>query len=549
MSTEPQQHNVTPRQGTPTESASDAAPSQPPQAVLDLTQVQEYFSTNGVLDVVRLLEGYRDLSKTLRDTQLQVNALIDAKRLLELSAASSTKSKGRGSDSGLTAEQEKTILQFGKRCIVTIDLWPEDAEIFEERPSANAGLILSAARYASAESEQDALYAEIYSALKENFHFCFAKNYGPAKKLFLKSASDGRSTFLNRVKNDAFHTIFGALVPSASNTDFDPLTDPHCLDLLGYRPSNKTYSSLPPILWEDGVKGDPRSIFRSTTLMKILFVIFYGGASLKQKSTKKAVKSKQTNAFLWKLTETSPGTMAYAATVARFVLSGDECFDKRGGRSGINYASDYYQYKRTIIEAISTSHMKQTITAYNRFLFDEKPSRLGTNQRGTSCDDDNEFIELQEAFADVSDAESDTPMANDAPPDAVMTVTADPEVQELIQGVKMVNFQLEAPSNKEQEVPEIRRSRRGHVVPNPGDTDLTVSTETDVTQAKGCGHGAKSRGKAGSRGRGCGTTQTQTNQPQHDARPTRRGTRADTQWQVSQVQEEAGDLENDDVYG
>ncbi|KAK0466928.1 uncharacterized protein EV420DRAFT_1698985 [Desarmillaria tabescens] len=531
MSTEPQQHDVTPRQGTPTESASDAAPSQPPQAVLDLTQIQEYFSTNGVLDVVRLLEGYRDLSKTLRDTQLQVNALIDAKRLLELSATSSTKSKGRGSDSGLTAEQEKTILQFGKRCIVTIDLWPEDAEIFEERPSANAGLILSAARY-----------AKIFTS-------ALLRITVRRRKLFLKSASDGQSTFLNRVKNDAFHTIFGALVPSASNTNFDPLTDPHCLDLLGYRPSNKTYSSLPPILWEDGVKGDPRSIFRSTTLMKILFVIFYGGASLKQKSTKKAVKSKQTNAFLWKLTETSPGTMAYAATVARFVLSGDERFDKRGGRSGINYASDYYQYKRTIIEAISTSHMKQTIAAYNRFLFDEKPSRLGTNQCGTSCDDDNEFIELQEAFADVSDAESDTPMANDAPPDAMMTVTANPEVQELIQGVKMVNFQLEAPSNKEQEVPEIRRSRRGHVVPNPGDTDLTVSTETDVTQAKGRGRGAKSRGKAGSCGCGHGTTQTQTNQPQHDARPTRRGTWADTQWQVSQVQEEAGDLENDDVYG
>ncbi len=75
------------------------------------------------------------------------------------------------------------------------------------------------------------------------------------------------------MKNEAFHSIFGTLIPSAGTMGFDVSKDPQCLDLLGYKSSNKTYSSLPPILWDNGEKGDPRFIFRSTILMKVVLPI------------------------------------------------------------------------------------------------------------------------------------------------------------------------------------------------------------------------------------------------------------------------------------
>ncbi|PBK67897.1 hypothetical protein ARMSODRAFT_976633 [Armillaria solidipes] len=517
------------------------APPQLPQDTLDIIQIQQYFSSaSGVFEPQRLLEGYRDLSK--------VNALLEANRLLELLAAGTTKKKKGGKlDSALTAEQERDILRFAKCCIVTIDLWVEEAHVFEERPLANADLIYRTARYESADSEQDALYAEFYSALKKEHHFFFAKNYGPARDLFQKSASDGRSTFLSRVKNETFQPIFGTLIPSAGTMGFDVSTDPQCLNLLGYKSSSKTYSPLPPILWDNGEKGDVRFIFRSTILMKILFVIFYGPTSLKLKDSNKPVKSKTTNAILWKLEEVTPGTIAYAATVARFVLAGDECFDKRGAQSGINYASDYYQYKKTIIEAINTPYMKETITAYNQFLFDGRPSRHGSNRRGAS-DDDVEFVQLHEAFAAASDSESDTPAVNDPTPD---TPVVDPEIQNLIRGVETVDIQTAASSHDEVQnvhMPEARHSQRVRVATIPGDNDLAVTTEANVAQAKGRGCGVIPRGKAGGRGRGRGHgTQKQSDVPQPDARPTHRNTRVDTQQQV--VQDELEGLEDDDVYG
>ncbi len=90
-------------QETPTESVANAPP-QPPQDMLDIIQIQQYFSSaSGVFEPQRLLEGCRDLSKvifdslqyyltltysqTLCDTQLQVNALLTVNRLLELSVA------------------------------------------------------------------------------------------------------------------------------------------------------------------------------------------------------------------------------------------------------------------------------------------------------------------------------------------------------------------------------------------------------------------------------------------------------------------------------
>ncbi len=83
----------------------------------------------------------------------------------------------------LTAEQEHRILKFAKHCAVTIKMWPEDFDvIFEQRSFVDGNLILSSARYLSPEAEQDAVYAEVYLALKKELHPFFAKNYGPAKK-------------------------------------------------------------------------------------------------------------------------------------------------------------------------------------------------------------------------------------------------------------------------------------------------------------------------------------------------------------------------------
>ncbi len=97
-------------------------------------------------------------------------------------------------------------------------------------------------------------------------------------------------------------------------------------------------------------------------------------------------------------------------------------------------------------------------------------------------------------------SESDTPMVNDPTPDTPTTPVADPEIQNLIQGVKTVDIQTSTSSHDEVKnvhLPEARHSQRVRVATIPGDNDLAVTTEANITQAKGHGHGVIPRGKAG----------------------------------------------------
>ncbi|KAK0483054.1 hypothetical protein EDD18DRAFT_1112328 [Armillaria luteobubalina] len=326
-------------------------------APIELTalQIVDYFRMpEGLLDSPRLLKSYQALNKTLRSTQLQVNELIEKNQLLEMSMLSCSK---KGHDNSLMPEQTSDIRHFAHRCVTTIDLWADNTEIFQARESVDNTLILSPKQYKSLDSEEQGLYAEVYAVLKEEHHFFFKRNYSPAVKKFIRSASNSRSACVSCVKHEAFYTIFRALLPpSAVVKGFDPFSDPICQQLLGFNAQKK-----------------------------VLLAIFFGATSIKER---KVVKKKPTNAVLWN---------------ARYVLSGDEHFDKCGGRSLIPYAADFKYYKMTIIQNLNKSHMVETIAAFNCCLFEGRGSNCGDQSRS----DEYEIIDIGNVFTDSSGSDDD----------------------------------------------------------------------------------------------------------------------------------------------
>ncbi len=82
----------------------------------------------------------------------------------------------------VTRVQYKYITQFAKYCVSMINPWVNASEIFQARVSVDNGLVLSPERYASPESEKNALYAEVYATLKPEHTVLFKWNYGPAKQ-------------------------------------------------------------------------------------------------------------------------------------------------------------------------------------------------------------------------------------------------------------------------------------------------------------------------------------------------------------------------------
>ncbi|KAK0505525.1 hypothetical protein EDD18DRAFT_1098872 [Armillaria luteobubalina] len=351
-----------------------APPTMSPNATLDpaeLTtgQILEHFRTpDGLLDTACFIKSYQTLNKeahlvqTLWATQLQVTELVEKNQLLKMLLPAHSK---KGHANSLTQEQSSDIRHYAQCCVSTVDPWVDDADIFQ------------------AQSEEQGLYAEVYAVLKEEHCFFFQRNYGPA---FIKSASDSHSICISHVKNEAFHSIFRSLLPpSVAVKGFDPFTDSHCQELLGYDPQKKVYSTLPPILWPNTV----------------LLAIFYSAMSIKEK---KVTKKKPTSAVLWKVEQITPGAIAFAAIVACYVLSGDKHFDKCGGRSRIPYAADFKFYKMTIVKNMNKSHMVDTVTVFNHYLFEGRRSNRSGNQL---CSNEYETIDIGNDFTDSSGSDDE----------------------------------------------------------------------------------------------------------------------------------------------
>ncbi|KAK0492036.1 hypothetical protein EDD18DRAFT_1109439 [Armillaria luteobubalina] len=495
---------------------------------LTASQIVDYFRMpEGLLDSPRLLKSYQALNKTLRSTQLQVNELIEKNRLLEMSMPSHSK---KGHDNSLTPEQTSDIRHFAHRCVTTIDPWADDTEIFQARESVDNTLILSPERYESPDSEEQGLYAEVYAVLKEEHHFFFKRNYSPAVKKFIRSASDGRSTCVSHVKHKAFYTIFGALLPpSAAVKGFDPFSDPVCQQLLGFDAQKKVYSTLPPIFWPNTVKDNNRYLFRSEILMNVLLAIFFSATSIKER---KVVKKKPTNAVLWNMERITPGTIAFAAIIACYVLSGDERFDKRGGRSLILYAADFKYYKMTIIQNLNKSHMVETIAAFNRCLFEGRGSNRGDQSRS----DEYEIIDIGNVFTDSSGSDDDpfdVQVANETIAhnrELASAATVNVAVDELVGSVAGVTLDTAASQETD-----------------PTATGPENRSQIDVVETGGTvpSEGSKQRGPGRRRQVTAVTPQPQA-PPQPQVPPARRNTHTTRR---TRAQENDDIIEEDDIYG
>ncbi|KAK0485505.1 hypothetical protein EDD18DRAFT_1111455 [Armillaria luteobubalina] len=396
---------------------------------LTASQILDYFwMPDSLLDTPHFIKSYQTLNKMLLPAHSK-----------------------KGHDNFLTQEQSSNIRHYTQRCVSTVDPWVDDTNIFQACESINNELILSPKQYKSPESEEQALYAKVYVVLKAEHHFFFKKNYGPAVKKFIKSASDRRSTCVSHVKNEAFHSIFGSLLPPlAAVKGFDPFTDPHCQELLGYDPQKKVYSTLLPILCPNTVKdsGNNRYLFRSEILMNILLAIFFSATSIKEKTV---TKKKPTHAVLWKVEQITPGAITFVAIVAHYVLSGDECFDKRGGHSCIPYAADFKFYKMTIIQKLNKSHIVETVAAFNHYLFEGQ----GTNRNGNKlCSDEYKTIDISNDFTDSSGSD-DEPLDVQLTEETVghdsklaLAPTTDVPVEELVSSVVSVTLGAASPETE-----------------------------------------------------------------------------------------------------
>ncbi|KAK0493606.1 hypothetical protein EDD18DRAFT_1356561 [Armillaria luteobubalina] len=254
-------------------------------------------------------------------------------------------------------------------------------------------------------------------------------------------------------------------------------------------------------------------------LMNILLAIFFGAMSIKEKTV---TKKKLTHAVLWKVEQITPGTITFVAIVARYVLSGDEHFDKRSGHSRIPYAANFKFYKMTIIQNLNKSHMVETIIAFNRYLFEGRGTNCSGNQ---SRSDEYKTIDIGNDFTDSSRSDdelldvqlTEETMGHDS--ELASTPTADVAVDELVGSVAGVTLGNYFTFNLN-EIPETEHpSGTASLEIEPTATDSENQSQNDPMETGGLvrSEGNKRRGP----GRTCQDTAAAP-QPQPRALPAHR---------------------------
>ncbi|KAK0504975.1 hypothetical protein EDD18DRAFT_1098406 [Armillaria luteobubalina] len=337
-----------------------------------------------------------ELAETLKNLQLQNQALLQENRTLKATHVPQHKTKtvvleeAPDSDGeGILNSKDIQRLQWaGRSLVVFCYVWWDRLAVFgHNRDQCKEELDLLRAQL----SEWNALSKEQQSRIEDykkkkmmtesrvNFLRVVEALYEEVPEIYhdliktqrlslaqMKTgASRIRSTSVFNMKKSA-DLIYEDIVPiEVFANGNDRSTDPRCLSLLGYDSTRKRYTQCPNLLFPEGkaFKNGP-ALFRSSALVKILSHVLLGGSSL---TTGK--KTRSTNAVLWGKSAITPGAIAFAAIVARFLLTSDKSFTETGESTSIPYAADCRFYIKTIEATLNLTSTMKMLEYFDRNLF------------------------------------------------------------------------------------------------------------------------------------------------------------------------------------
>ncbi|EGN92326.1 hypothetical protein SERLA73DRAFT_157062 [Serpula lacrymans var. lacrymans S7.3] len=162
------------------------------------------------------------------------------------------------------------------------------------------------------------------------------------------------------------------------------------------------YDMFPPVLFPDGVM-DTKSVFKSTTIAKILEVAFHGPKSLEGGRA-----GSKSNAKTWDVTMNTPGFLAWGAVVAVFLVFPDKEFphDGKGAKSGLKCSDLFCNYKKILIMKANKKQVKEIYKIFNQYIFSSHKTIQAVIAGQGDCY--NEEVEQAMAKMDISSDKDDT---------------------------------------------------------------------------------------------------------------------------------------------
>ncbi|KAG2145459.1 uncharacterized protein EDB93DRAFT_1251330 [Suillus bovinus] len=252
------------------------------------------------------------ISTTLKDTQLQLQAIKQCNQLLEEKNAILEVNKPSRKASKAPSQLlvfDKEVKMFTKKYGIMYEMYPPSAELLKK----------------TLPSTPDTLLSKLHSVLPDHLHHLVPLNHFH-KTAPLEAGQSSKLIKLRRVAGRIFGLSSDYFVTSSKQDTIDELCR-----LLGTTPrslNSTVFSNWKP-------------------LAQILKAFLMGEASLM--SVKKGGPPRDFQN--WGVSAIMPGAIAWSATIAIFLLSPDTVFsqDGHGKSSGIQYKNLFYSFKKILV--------------------------------------------------------------------------------------------------------------------------------------------------------------------------------------------------------
>ncbi|KAH7920930.1 hypothetical protein BV22DRAFT_1132700 [Leucogyrophana mollusca] len=184
-----------------------------------------------------------------------------------------------------------------------------------------------------------------------------------------KSSGASRSNEIRKLR-DVGGAIFDIPTDFFSDPDFDRLSIAAIRKRLFVDMDIHQYILFPPILFT-GLRWDPqlKNVFGNwLPLARIEKVVLFGKQSL---SRGNSAAGPPPNGKIWRITASTPGSLAWSAVIAIFLLSPDKGFSKTnaGTQSKMDYRNMFYNYKKLFITSWHTRRLRDIVKNINEYVF------------------------------------------------------------------------------------------------------------------------------------------------------------------------------------
>lgn len=337
-----------------------------------------------------------ELLRQIERLQLQNTDYRDQLRKLNAGASpspsSASASASTSSPSDPSDEHSSTFDSLGRSFCVLYEPWIKRSHhLTRAYPPSLLNLgPWHEGRYRSEDSKQAAIIAELYHHVPEEFQVYLETSPTFAKK-FEGGMKSMRSYVISNIRKQA-RFIYPVDMSRHGQVDIYKAEYvrsgiPEIAALLKNRQlPNERYPRYPSILYKDGeIRG--KNAFASSAIVKVLKVIFLGPTSLTREPGASRSGPQGLAETLGCKTLT-PGAIALAAVIVRFIISDDDKFKVKGDKTSIPYHDDFDHYKEFILKNIKSPGMVATLKYLNAEVLGIHPASTTTTM--ASGDDNND---------------------------------------------------------------------------------------------------------------------------------------------------------------